>query len=194
MKKLVFSLFALSAVSFSFGQKKADEIAKFKMETIEMGKLEQSHPTTATFIVTNIGKEPLIIEQANPTCGCTIGDYTKSPIAPGQSGEIKATYNAAGVGNFEKHLTVKFAGADDMKSITIKGEVLTADEYVKYKGGNASETASGSNSWTPASPAAEKAKATVAATPASAKAGAVKAKKSSRKVTRAKAAAPVAKQ
>ncbi|MFZ1529840.1 MAG: DUF1573 domain-containing protein [Ferruginibacter sp.] len=192
MKKLFFSAIALSAFSFGFAQKKADEVAKFKMETIDMGKLEQSNPTTATFVVTNIGTEPLIIEQANPTCGCTIGDYTKSPIAPGQSGEIKATYNAAGVGNFEKHLTVKFAGAEDMKSITIKGEVLTKDDYAKYKSGaGGSNTA---NSWTPAK-APEKAKATLAATPASSKANATKAKaKPAKKISRAKASTAVAKQ
>ena len=77
-----------------------------------------------------------IRDRANPTCGCTIGDYTKSPIAPGQNGEIKATYNAVGVGHFEKRLTVKFAGADDMKSITIKGDVLTKEEYAKLNGSN----------------------------------------------------------
>ena len=81
----------------------------------------------------NTGSKDLIIEQANPTCGCTISDFTKTPIKPGQSGEIKATYNAAGLGAFEKHLTVKFAGADDMKSITIKGEVLNADDFAKFK-------------------------------------------------------------
>jgi Protein of unknown function (DUF1573) len=70
---------------------------------------------------------PNIIEQANPTCGCTISDYTKAPIAPGKSGYISATYNAAGVGHFDKHLTVKFAGVDDLKSITISGDVVSAE-------------------------------------------------------------------
>ncbi len=193
MKKLFLSVIALVSLSFGFAQKKADDVAKFKMETIDMGKLEQSNPTTATFVVTNIGTEPLIIEQANPTCGCTIGDYTKSPIAPGQSGEIKATYNAAGVGAFTKQLTVKFAGAEDMKSITIKGEVLTKDDYAKYKGGAAGSNTA--NSWTPASPASEKAKVAVTATPAASKTNAVKGKaKATKKISRAKASTAVAKQ
>ena len=136
MKKLLFTVAAFSFVAFSYAQKKADELGKFKSETIDMGKLQQGTPTTAIFTVANIGNTPLIIEQANPTCGCTIGDYTKSPIAPGQNGEIKATYNAVGVGHFEKRLTVKFAGADDMKSITIKGDVLTKEEYAKLNGSN----------------------------------------------------------
>jgi len=148
MKKLLFTVAAFSFATFSFAQKKADDVAKFKTEVIDMGKLQQGSPTTAIFTVANIGKEPLIIEQANPTCGCTIGDYTRSPIAPGQNGEIKATYNAAGVGHFEKRLTVKFAGADDMKSITIKGDVLTKEEYAKLNGSN-SGAASETNTVTP---------------------------------------------
>ena len=138
MKKLLFSITALTLSTVLFAQdtqkKKADDVAKFKTETIDLGKLQQGTPTTATFSVSNISAEPLIIEQANPTCGCTISNYTKEPIANGKMGEINATYNAANVGAFEKHLTVKFAGVDEIKSITIKGEVLSKDDYAKLNG------------------------------------------------------------
>lgn len=130
MKKLLFSLTALLLTSVLFAQKKADDVAKFKTESIDLGKVKQDNPVTGIFEVTNIGKEPLLIEQANPTCGCTISDYTKEPIAPGKTGSIKATYNAKNVGMFEKHLTVKFAGIDELKSITIKGEVLKNEDAV----------------------------------------------------------------
>ena len=142
MKKLLFSLSALVLSAGAFAQAKADDLGKFKTETIDFGKIQQSNPTTATFVVMNSGSKDLLIEQANPTCGCTISDFTKTPIKPGQNGEIKATYNAAGLGAFEKHLTVKFAGAEDMKSITIKGEVLSADDYAKLKGGSPAATSS----------------------------------------------------
>ena len=135
MKKIALSLALLLTTGALFAQatteapkKKADEVGKFKTETVEMGKIKQDNPTTAVFEVTNVSKEPLIIEQANPTCGCTIGDYTKEPIAPGKTGFIKATYNAKNIGMFEKHLTVKFAGIDEVKSITIKGEVFKPEE------------------------------------------------------------------
>ena len=130
MKKLLFSFAALLLTSVLFAQKKADDVAKFKTESIDLGKVKQDNPVTGIFEVTNISKEPLLIEQANPTCGCTISDYTKEPIAPGKTGTIKATYNAKNVGMFEKHLTVKFAGIDELKSITIKGEVLKNEEAV----------------------------------------------------------------
>ncbi len=141
MKKLFFSIAAFALTTVVFAQKKADDIAKFKTEVIDLGKLQQGNPTTATFSVANISNEPLIIEQANPTCGCTIGDYTKEPIMNGKSGEIKATYNAANLGAFEKHLTVKFAGSDEIKSITIKGEVLSKDDYAKLAGSSSTATA-----------------------------------------------------
>ena len=136
MKKLLLSLTALVLASASFAQDvKSDDIAKIQVETIEMGKIPQGTPAPAVFTVVNTGKTDLIIESASPTCGCTIGDYTKTPIAPGKTGTITATYNAGGLGAFEKHMNVKFAGASDTKSITIKGEVLDAAEYAKMKGG-----------------------------------------------------------
>lgn len=128
MKKLLFSIVALTLTTGIFAQKKSDDVAKIKSETIDLGKIKQDNPTPAVFEVLNIGTEDLLIEQANPTCGCTISDYTKDKIAPGKTGTIKATYNAKNIGMFEKHLTVKFAGCDDMKSITIKGEVIKNED------------------------------------------------------------------
>lgn len=134
MKKLLLSLSLFAFSSALIAQKKADDVAKFKSEVVDLGKIEQGNPATATFYISNIGGAPLIIEQANPTCGCTIGDYTKAPIAAGKEGWIKATYNAANVGAFDKKLSVKFAGVDEVKNITIKGEVLTKEEFSKVKG------------------------------------------------------------
>lgn len=134
MKKLLFSALVMAITANCFAQtpaKKAADVAKFVSETIDFGKIKQSVPAKGTFTVTNISGAPLIIEQANPTCGCTISDYTKEPIAPGKTGVINATYNAANAGNFEKHLTVKFAGIDEIKSITFKGEVIPAADFDK---------------------------------------------------------------
>jgi Protein of unknown function (DUF1573) len=132
MKKLLLSLTAIVFSVMLFAQKTVADVAKFTSETIDLGKIKQSVPVTATFTVTNVGNEPLIIEQATATCGCTVGDYTKPPIAPGKTGTITATFNAAAANHFDKHLTVKFAGVDETKSITITGDVLTAEDYDKW--------------------------------------------------------------
>src|SRR6187402_2619741 len=133
MKKILLSAAVLAISAAAFAQKKVDDIAKFTSETINLGKVKQGVPTKGVFTVTNISNQPLIIEQANPTCGCTISDYTKEPIASGKTGVINATFNAASVGHFDKHLTVKFAGIDEIKSITLTGDVVAAEEFDKMK-------------------------------------------------------------
>lgn len=133
MKKVILSAAILALSTLAFAQKKVADVAKFASETIDQGKLKQNNPVPVKFVVTNISQEPLVIEQASPTCGCTMGDYTKSPIAPGGTGFITATFNAASLGHFDKHLTVKFAGIDEVKSITITGDVLSAEDYAKLK-------------------------------------------------------------
>jgi len=133
MKRILLSAAILALTATAFAQKKVDDIAKFTTETINLGKIKQGIPTKGVFTVMNITNQPLIIEQANPTCGCTISDYTKEPIAAGKSGVINATYNAANVGHFDKHLTVKFAGIDELKTITLTGDVVAAEEFDKEK-------------------------------------------------------------
>ena len=133
MKKILLSVAVFAITTTVMAQKKIADVAKFTTETIDFGKIKQGVPQKGTFTVTNISSEPLIIEQANPTCGCTISDYTKEPIAPGKSGVINATYNAAAMGHFEKHLTVKFAGVEEMKTITFTGDVLSVEDFDKLK-------------------------------------------------------------
>jgi hypothetical protein len=133
MKKILLASLLFTFTASSFAQKKVADVAKFASETINLGNIKQGVPTKGIFTLTNISGQPLIIEQANPTCGCTISDYTKEPIAAGKNGIINATYNAASPGHFDKHLTVKFAGIDEVKSITLTGDVLNAQDFDKLK-------------------------------------------------------------
>jgi len=84
MKKILLSVAVFALTTTVMAQKKIADAVKFTTETIDFGKIKQGVPQKGTFTVTNISNEPLIIEQANPTCGCTISDYTKEPIAPGK--------------------------------------------------------------------------------------------------------------
>lgn len=133
MKTLLLAVFAL--VSTSLFAQKADAVAKFNTENFNFGKIKQGVPAKATFVVTNTGTTPLIIEQAAPSCGCTVGDYTKEPIAPGKTGTITALFNAAALGEINKTVTVKFAGVDDVKYLKLTGEVLDAGAYDKAQAG-----------------------------------------------------------
>ena len=122
MKNFFFAiLFLFSTAVFA---QTASPVAKFTTEIFNFGKIKQNTPKVATFIFTNISKSPLIIDQAAPSCGCTVSDYTKAPIAPGKTGMVKATYDAAAIGAINKSVTVKFAGVDEAVTLRLAGEVV----------------------------------------------------------------------
>ena len=92
--------------------------------TFDFGKIKQNEPVTNTFEFVNTGTEPLVISSVKASCGCTVTDYTKDPIAPGAKGYVKATYNAARAGQFTKTVSVNANTEDAIVQLTIKGEVI----------------------------------------------------------------------
>jgi Protein of unknown function (DUF1573) len=62
---------------------------------------------TTTYTIKNISKEPLLIENVQASCGCTIPTWDKAPIPPGKTGTFQAKYNSQGrPGPFTKNLTI----------------------------------------------------------------------------------------
>lgn len=106
----------------------ADTKAEFKFneETHDFGKIPQGKPVTTEFVFTNIGVEPLILTNVQPTCGCTVADFTKTPVKKGDKGVIKITYNAATPAPFTKGITVTSNAKTPQKNLIIKGEVVAA--------------------------------------------------------------------
>ncbi|MDF7817590.1 DUF1573 domain-containing protein [Runella sp. MFBS21] len=90
----------------------------------DFGKIKQGKPVTAEFKFTNKGAHPLIINKAYGSCGCTGVEYPKEPIMPGASGNIKATFNAASVGAFNKTVTVESNSESGIVTLNIHGEVV----------------------------------------------------------------------
>src|ERR1700749_171432 len=125
MKKLIL-LFAV-VLGFAFTASAQDnEKAEFKFneEKHDFGKIPQGTPVTTLFEFTNVGKEPLILTEVRPTCGCTIADYTKTPVKSGEKGQIKITYNAAAVVPFNKTIVVTSNAKTPQKFLNIVGEVI----------------------------------------------------------------------
>lgn len=80
--------------------------------------------TSHTFLVKNTGNEPLVITRVTASCGCTQPEWTKSPIAPGKTGEVKVTYNPKGrPGPFYKTISVFSNGKKGRYTLSIKGNV-----------------------------------------------------------------------
>lgn len=96
---------------------------KFKSLTVDFGEIKQGVPKTAEFELSNVGTAPIIINNVQPSCGCTNVEFPKEPVKPGQTVKIKATYNAAAIGSFDKKLTVYMNATPDPQVLTIKGVV-----------------------------------------------------------------------
>lgn len=128
MKKLLFlSLMLLCAFTYASAQKQAE--IKFDKVSYDFGTFSEKNPVqTCIFTFTNVGGQPLVINQAVASCGCTVPSYTKSPIMPGKKGQIKITYNGSGkfTGHFKKTVTVRTNGVTEMTRLYIEGEMQEA--------------------------------------------------------------------
>ena len=65
----------------------------FEEDTYNFGTVEEDAIVKHTFSFTNTGNVPLVISNARSTCGCTVPDWPKEPIAPGEGGEINVEFN-----------------------------------------------------------------------------------------------------
>ena len=125
MKKLLLvTLFVVCGLAAAVAQRPAE--IRFDKQTHNIGTLRaDSCVVTCVFSFTNVGEQPLVINQAFPSCGCTVPTYTHEPIQPGQKGEIKVTYNGTGAngGHFRKNVTVRTNGAVEMTRLYIEGDI-----------------------------------------------------------------------
>ncbi len=124
MKKIILLLMMLASL-VAYAQQEQPEI-KFDKTVHNFGTFSEKTPVqTAVFAFTNIGKAPLIINQAIASCGCTIPSYTKEPIMPGEKGTVKVTYNGKGKfpGHFKKSITIRTNGKVEMVRLYIEGDM-----------------------------------------------------------------------
>ena len=124
-KKKIFLLLMMLANLVAYAQQEQPEI-KFDKTVHNFGTFSEKTPVqTAVFAFTNIGKAPLIINQAIASCGCTIPSYTKEPIMPGEKGTVKVTYNGKGKfpGHFKKSITIRTNGKVEMVRLYIEGDM-----------------------------------------------------------------------
>lgn len=98
----------------------------FDKKVHEFGVILWKQPATATFTVTNKGNKPLVISNVTTSCGCTVADWTKTPIAPGASGIVSSTFDAKALGRFQKSIGVYSNASDRPIYLSVRGEV-TAD-------------------------------------------------------------------
>lgn len=142
MKKLMFSLVALSLIALvSCNNKASDKVDESKKEIAEkrdsktqafgvmefeekeydFGTVEEGEVVEHTFKFTNAGDAPLVVSNATASCGCTVPTWTKEPIAPGDEGEMLVKFNTTGKPN------------QQMKAVRITANTESGRETLRIK-------------------------------------------------------------
>jgi len=127
MKKLftIITMVFLAALTIQAQDKPAtpqDSIV-FAATTHDYGTIVQASDGSCVFAFTNKGKAPIVLNDVKASCGCTVPEWTRTPVAPGEKGSIKVTYNTNNVGAFTKSITVNSNAINSPLVLIIKGTV-----------------------------------------------------------------------
>ncbi|MFC2123306.1 DUF1573 domain-containing protein [Bacteroidota bacterium] len=128
MKRLYFIitlLGALNIINTISAQSVKGPIASFEETSHDFGDLIQGDKVNYTFEFTNTGKQPLLISNVLTTCGCTATKWTKKPVEPGKTGQVKITFDSTGkMGKQNKIITVVSNAELQHSRLSITASVL----------------------------------------------------------------------
>ena len=125
MKKLILTTIFLIFAMVTFAAGGAE--IKFEKTSHNFGTFPESSPkVTCVFKFTNTGDKLLVIHQAIASCGCTVPQYPKEPIKPGEGGEIIVTYDGAGKfpGHFKKSITLRTNAKQEIVRLYVEGDMV----------------------------------------------------------------------
>lgn len=92
---------------------------------------EEAGTVTCTMQVVNVGDSALVITRVKPTCGCTVAEYSRETMQPGDTGTVTIAYNPRHIpGLFEKTVFVYTNGRPRKSVLTVKGHVIGAPETI----------------------------------------------------------------
>jgi len=110
----------------------ADKVAmpkiSFESDIFDFGEMNQNESVSTDFRFKNIGEAPLLIRSAKGSCGCTVPDWPRDLIEPGEEAVIKVTFNSGNKkGEQNKIVTLVTNAIPSTKVLTIKGAVLVPE-------------------------------------------------------------------
>lgn len=104
-------------------------VFKFEKDAYDFGQIVEGEKVSYDFKFKNIGKSPMIISSATATCGCTVPEYPKEPVAPGESGVLHVIFNSAGkTGMQHKVISITANTIPSVTELSILGDVLAAEK------------------------------------------------------------------
>ena len=117
-----------ATASTSSDVKKLLPVFDFETEAHDFGTITEGEVVSYSFRFTNSGNDDLIIRSAQGSCGCTVPEFPKEAIKPGEKSFIKVTFNSEGrVGRQSKNVTIISNTIPNTKTIQITSEVIKND-------------------------------------------------------------------
>lgn len=132
MKRKILPILLLLNIFFIFSCSKKDEKRidssvienmteiKFERTVLDFKSVESGEVVQGSFVFTNEGKYPLVIYEVSTSCGCTVADYPRGEIAPGEKGMISVKYDSEGS-----------AGMRISKEVTVNANTTPAKTKLK---------------------------------------------------------------
>ena len=138
MKKLLWMMVLVPAIAMAQSNEGTELLAekteataariRFIKSEHNFGQIKEGEKVTYIFRYKNIGDASLKVTNVKTTCGCTVSEWTKESVAPGDYGTVKATFDSHGKKGMQKKVISIFSNAIDPEtSVKIIAEVLSDD-------------------------------------------------------------------
>jgi hypothetical protein len=103
-------------------------VMTFEQTKHDLGMMIQGEKLAYTFKFTNTGGTDLIVSNCAVTCGCTVAEWPKAPVKPGESAKIEVVFNSAGKsGSQVKTIQVLANTQPNTTELTITAEVYVPE-------------------------------------------------------------------
>ncbi|UAB81017.1 DUF1573 domain-containing protein [Marixanthomonas sp. SCSIO 43207] len=148
MKKSILILAVLSAFAFTSCKEKASDkvneenvaaaadrdataakfpVMSFEKTEFDFGTIQKGEKVEHLFKFTNTGDAPLVIVNATSSCGCTVPEYSKEAVAPGEEGQLLVKYDGSGTNQVNKTITIVANTEKGKETLKIKAFVQPKD-------------------------------------------------------------------
>lgn len=102
-------------------------VMTFESTIVDYGEIAQNGDPLRIAKFTNTGTEPLVIKNARGSCGCTVPEWPKEPIMPGESADIKVRYDTKRLGKINKTVTITTNQLGDPIVLKVIGNISPED-------------------------------------------------------------------
>jgi len=92
------------------------------------GQVSEGEKVGCIFTFENRGTSDLVILAATTTCGCTVPEYDRKPVSPGEKGKMEVVFDTSGRNGIQsKIITVRSNASTPVVMLKITAEVIPSD-------------------------------------------------------------------